>query len=81
MTPGDDSLDDARRVIASVEWRFAKTMTHYNPHLYVVERENAGPKFTAFVNFVRSGRIRRYRRPLPLRGGRSVDLLAHARRK
>jgi hypothetical protein len=61
MTPGVDSLDDARRFIASVEWRFAKTMAHYNPHWYVVERDNAGPEFTAFVAFVRSGPIRRYR--------------------
>jgi hypothetical protein len=61
MTPGVDSLDDARRFIVAVEWRFAKTMAHYNPHWYVVERDNAEPEFTAFVAFVRSGPIRRYR--------------------
>jgi hypothetical protein len=52
---------DPRRFIASVDWRFAKTMAHYNPHWYVVERDNAGPEFTDFVAFVRSGPIRRYR--------------------
>jgi hypothetical protein len=61
MTRSDDSLDDARRFIASVEWQFAKTMAHYNPHWYVVERDNAGPGFTAFVTFVRSAPIRRYK--------------------
>jgi hypothetical protein len=61
MTRSDDSLDDARRFIGSVEWPFAKTMAHYNPHWYVVERDNAGPDFTAFVALVRSGPIRRYK--------------------
>ncbi len=45
----------------SVEWRFAKTMAHYNPHWYVVERDHRGEAFDAFVAFVRSGPIRRYR--------------------
>ena len=52
---------DPRGFIASVEWRFAKTMAHYNPHWYVVERDAGGPEFTDFVAFVRSGPIRRYR--------------------
>jgi len=63
--PGRRSLERAGRFIASVDWRFAKTMAHYNPHWYVVERDNEGPEFTAFVAFVRSGPIRIYR------GGRS----------
>jgi hypothetical protein len=49
--PSDDPRDDARRFIASIEWRFAKTIAHYNPHWYVVERDNAGLEFTAFVTF------------------------------
>jgi hypothetical protein len=61
MTPSNDSHDDARPFIALVEWRFAKTMAHYNPHWHVVERHNAGPEFTAFVASVRSAPIRRYR--------------------
>jgi hypothetical protein len=36
-------------------------MAAYNPHWYVVEREEAGPLFDRFVAFVRSGPIRRYR--------------------
>jgi hypothetical protein len=52
---------DPRRFIVSVEWRFAKTMAHYNPHWYVVEHSAGGPEFTDFVAFVRSGPIRRYR--------------------
>ena len=52
---------DPRTLIDSVEWRFAKTMAHYNPHWYVVERENRGKAFEDFVVFVRSGPIRRYR--------------------
>jgi hypothetical protein len=71
MTSGDDSLDDARRFISSVKWRFAKMMAHYNPHWYVVERDSAGPEFTAFVA------LRPLRahpqvqgRSLPLRGDR-----------
>jgi hypothetical protein len=52
---------DPRDFIASVPWRFAKTMAHYNPHWYVVEREHRGEAFDAFVAFVRSGPIRRYR--------------------
>ena len=57
MTAG---RSDPRGFIASVEWRFAKTMAHYNPHWYVVERDARGPEFTDFVAFVRSGPIRRY---------------------
>jgi hypothetical protein len=53
---------DPRRFIASVDWTFAKTMAHYNPHEYVVERAERGDEFAAFVAFVRSGPIRRYRR-------------------
>lgn len=53
---------DPRPFIASVEWRFAKTMAHYNPHWYVVERDAGGELFSAFVAFIRdSGRVRRYR--------------------
>jgi hypothetical protein len=52
---------DPRGFIATVEWRFAKTMAHYNPHWYVVERDAGGPQFTDFVAFVRSGPIRKYR--------------------
>ena len=33
----------------------------YNPHWCVVEREHRGEAFDAFVAFVRSGPIRRYR--------------------
>ena len=51
---------DPRPFIGSVEWVFAKTMAHYNPHWYVVERKFGGPDFTAFVDFIRSGPIRRY---------------------
>jgi hypothetical protein len=61
MTPTHSSLEAARRFIASVEWRFAKTMAHYNPHWYVVDRDASGPEFTDFVAIVRSGPIRRYR--------------------
>jgi hypothetical protein len=56
------SLDRARAFIASVEWVFAKTMAHHNPHEYVVERVAGGEEFSAFVDFVRSGPIRRYKR-------------------
>jgi hypothetical protein len=71
---------DPRPFIDSVEWRFAKTMAHYNPHWYVVERDHRGKAFDDFVAFVRSGPIRRYK------GGRyhcvSVDewdyFLTHA---
>jgi hypothetical protein len=52
---------DPRRFIDSVEWRFAKTMAHYNPHWYVVERNAGGPEFTDFVAFIRAGPIHRYR--------------------
>jgi hypothetical protein len=52
---------DPRPFIASVEWVFAKTMAHYNPHEYIVERNHRGEAFDAFVAFVRSGPIRRYR--------------------
>jgi hypothetical protein len=52
---------DPRRFIDSVEWRFAKTMAHYNPRWYVVERNAGGPEFTDFVAFIRAGPIHRYR--------------------
>ena len=52
---------DPRPFIASVEWVFAKTMAHYNPHEYVVERDHRGEAFDAFLALVRSGPIRRYR--------------------
>jgi hypothetical protein len=45
----------------SVDCRFAKTMAHNNPHWCVVERDKAGPEFTAFAAFVRSEPIRMYR--------------------
>ncbi len=57
---------DPRTFIESAEWRFAKTMAHYNPHWYVVERDAGGKAFSAFVDFVRTGPVRRYR------GGRYV---------
>jgi hypothetical protein len=47
--------------IASFEWVFAKTMAHYNPHEYIVQRDYRGEAFDAFVAFVRSGPIRRYK--------------------
>jgi hypothetical protein len=50
---------DPRPFIASVEWVFARTMAHCNPHWYVVERDHRGEAFSAFVTFVRSGSIRR----------------------
>jgi hypothetical protein len=59
MTPSEDY--DPNRFIRSVGWRFAKTMAHYNPHWYVVERDHRGAGFDAFVAFVRSGPIRRYK--------------------
>ena len=62
MQDGPYSLDRARAFICSVEWVFAKTMAHYNPHEYVVERVAGGEEFSAFVAFVRSGPIRRYKR-------------------
>lgn len=60
--PGDRlATDDARRFIDRVDWVFAKTMAHYDPHEYVVERVEGGPDFTVFVELVRSTPIRRYR--------------------
>jgi hypothetical protein len=59
VTPSEDY--DPSQFIRSVEWRFAKTMAHYNPHWYVVERDHRGAAFDAFVAFVRSGPIRRYK--------------------
>jgi hypothetical protein len=59
MTPSEDY--DPSQFIHSVEWRFAKTMAHYNPHWYVVERDHRGAAFDAFIAFVRSGPIRRYK--------------------
>lgn len=52
---------DPREFIASVEWRFAKTMAHYNPHWYVVQRDVGGPLFDAFVAYIQaSPKVRRY---------------------
>jgi hypothetical protein len=56
----------SQRFVDSAEWRFAKTMAHYNPHWYVVERDAGGKAFSAFVDFVRTGPVSRYR------GGRDV---------
>ena len=53
--------NDTRSFIASVEWVFARTMAHYNPHEYIVQKNHRGEAFDAFVAFVRSGPIRRYR--------------------
>ena len=53
--------DEQRQFIAAAKWVFAKTMAHYNPHEYVVERVEGGPLFDAFVAFVRTGPIRRFR--------------------
>ena len=53
--------NDARSFIGSVEWVFAKRMAHYNPHEYIVQRNYRGEAFDAFLAFVRSGPIRRYR--------------------
>jgi hypothetical protein len=55
------TIFDPRDFIASVPWRFARTMASYNPGWYVVERDHRGEAFDAFVVFVRSGPIRRYR--------------------
>jgi hypothetical protein len=52
---------DPRPFIASVPWVFARTMAHYNPHEYIVESRHRGEAFDAFVAFVRTGAIRRYR--------------------
>ena len=51
---------DPRPFIARVEWRFATTMAHYNPHWYVVERDNAGDEYTAFVALIAGGELRFY---------------------
>ena len=40
MAPSENY--DPRQFIDSVEWRFAKTMAHYNAHWYVVERDHRG---------------------------------------
>ena len=56
------TADEAsQRFVNSADWRFAKTMAHYNPHWYVVERDAGGEAFSAFVEFVRTGPVRRYR--------------------
>jgi CelD/BcsL family acetyltransferase involved in cellulose biosynthesis len=52
---------DPRHFIASVEWRFARTMPE-NPHWYVVERDAGGEPFSALVAYIRyHGRVRRFR--------------------
>jgi hypothetical protein len=55
------SLDRARAFVAGVDWTFAKTMAHYNPHEYIVAGRVGGDEFVAFVAFVRQAPIRRYR--------------------
>jgi hypothetical protein len=55
------SLKEAREFVASANWVFAKTMAAYNPHHYIVERDEGGPALSAFVALVRSAPIRRYR--------------------
>ena len=44
---------DPRTFIASVEWRFAKTMAHYNPHWYVVQRDDGGELFDGFLAYLK----------------------------
>ena len=34
----------SQRFVDGAEWRFAKTMAHYNPHWYVVERDAGGER-------------------------------------
>ena len=51
---------DPRPFIARVVWRFAKTMAHYNPHWYVVERDHRDEEFTAFVDLIGTGEVRFY---------------------
>jgi hypothetical protein len=60
-TTGRASLNEVREFVASAKWVFAKTMAAYNPHHYIVERDEGGPAFSAFVVLVRSSPIRRYR--------------------
>jgi hypothetical protein len=51
---------DPRRFIASVEWRFARTMPE-DPHWYVVARDAGGEPFSSFVEFIcDAGRVRWY---------------------
>ena len=57
---GPQPGDEQRQFIAEAKWVFAKTMAHYNPHEYVVERVEGGQLFDEFVAFVRTGPIRRY---------------------
>jgi hypothetical protein len=53
---------DPRVFIASVEWRFAKTMAHYNPHWYVVQKANDGPLFDGFLAYLNASEtVRRYK--------------------
>jgi hypothetical protein len=58
---------DPRPFIASVTWTFARTMAHYNPHEYCVERDVAKlsdehrrmfDEFVAYLNA--SETVRRY---------------------
>ncbi len=52
---------DPQEFIRSVEWRFAKTMAHYNPHWYVVQRDDGGPLFDGFLAYLaETGRVRLY---------------------
>jgi hypothetical protein len=60
VTTNGESFDP-RQFIAGVEWRFAKTMAHYNPHWYVVERDNRSDAFAAFVELIENGEVRMYR--------------------
>ena len=37
-------------------------MAHYNPHWYVVQRENGGPLWDEFISFLEeTGRVRTYK--------------------
>jgi hypothetical protein len=49
-------MDDLREFIATARWLFAKTMAAYNPHWYVVEREEADHCSTASSRLFARGR-------------------------
>ena len=60
MTASDDY--DPSQFIHSVEWRFAKTMAHYNPHWYVVQRDNRDELFDGFLRYLTDhGKLRSYK--------------------
>jgi hypothetical protein len=53
---------DPREFIRSVEWRFATTMAHSNPHWYVVQRDEGGPLFDGFLAYLEAvGSVRTYK--------------------